>query len=78
MFSVSILDIETAAVISQGTAYSVVLPGEEGELSIFDFHQEMVSVLKKGVIRIDETPMVQIERGIVRVDQNQLIILVEK
>ena len=54
MFRVSILDIEKAQPIFRDIASSVVLPGEEGELSILDFHQPIVCCLKEGMIKVYE------------------------
>ena len=77
MFKVSVLDIQTASIIFQGKASSVILPGEEGELSVLDFHQSIISCLKDGMIRIDNTP-IAIKRGIARMQGEELCILVER
>ena len=78
MFKVSVLDIKTASTIFRELASIVVLPGEEGELSILDFHQPIISCLKDGMVKIDNiTPMV-IKSGIASMKDNELVILVEK
>lgn len=38
--------------VYSGEAKEVVLPGDEGELSLMDFHQPIVCRLTKGVIKI--------------------------
>jgi len=76
MFKVSVLDIKTASSIFQEMASSVILPSEEGELSILDFHQPIISSLKDGVIKIDNTP-IAIKGGIARMRGEELTILVE-
>ncbi len=38
--------------IYSGEASEVVLPGDEGELSVMDFHQPIVCRLTRGAIRI--------------------------
>lgn len=78
MFRVSILDIKTAELIFREMVSSVVLPGEEGEFSILDFHQPIISCLKDGVIRIAERSPIPIRKGIARMERNELSILVEK
>jgi len=78
MFKVSVLDIKTASSIFQELVSQVELPGEEGELSIMDFHQPIISCLKDGVFRIDNIPPISIKSGIASMQDNELVILVEK
>lgn len=78
MFKVSVLDIKTASAIFQKLVSQVVLPGEEGELSILDFHQPIISCLKEGVLRIDNDSSMVIKSGIASMQDNELIVLVEK
>ena len=78
MFNVLVLDIKTAAVILKETVSEVILPGAEGELCILDFHQPIISYLKKGVIRIEPGPSIRIKKGIARMGVNELVILIEK
>jgi len=80
MFQVSILDLKKAMLIYEKLASRVILPGEEGELSILDFHQPIVSRLKKGVIKIKaKTPVdIKIEKGIAGMNGKELVVIVEK
>ena len=78
MFRVAVLDIEKATLILQETAHSVVLPGEEGEFAILDFHQPIISTLKEGTIKIDQGKSIAIKRGIARAEENELFVLVER
>ena len=78
MFRLSILDIKIASTIFQELVSVVVLPGEDGELSILDFHQSIISCLKDGVIKIDNRPGVVIKSGIASMKDNELVVLVEK
>ena len=78
MFRVAILDIITAELIVKKIVSSVVLPGEEGEFSILDFHQPLISCLKDGTIKIDGKPSIHIKKGIARTQGNELSILVER
>lgn len=76
MFKVSILDIKTAAPIFQELVKCVILPTEEGELSVLDFHQSIISKLKKGVIRADREH-ISVKKGIAKMQDNELVVLVE-
>jgi len=80
MFSVSILDLKKTVLIFEELVSGIVLPGEEGELSILDFHQPIISRLKKGVIKIDaEKPVfIKIKEGIAGMNGKELVVLVEK
>ncbi|MEA3560868.1 MAG: hypothetical protein U9R31_03760 [Candidatus Omnitrophota bacterium] len=78
MFKVFVVDIRSALVILTEMADSVILPREEEEISILDFHQSMVSCLKNGKIRIDKKPPLSIKRGIARMEKNELFILVDR
>lgn len=78
MFSICVLDIKIASVIFREMASCVILPGEEGEFSILDFHQPIMACLKEGVIKIDEEPYMHIKKGIVKAERNELIIFVER
>jgi len=78
MFKTAILDVKTTLPVFQKLVSSVVLPGEDGELSILDFHQAIIVCLKKGVITIDKTYLIKINRGIAKMQNDQLTILVEK
>ena len=77
MFKVAVLDIKTALPIFQQRVSSVVLPGQEGELSILDFHQSIISCLKDGVIKIGDT-RIDIKSGIAKMQGDELVVFVEK
>ena len=77
MFKVTVLDIQKASVIFQEKASNVILPGQEGEFSVLDFHQSIISCLKHGMIKIDNTPLA-IKSGIARMQGEELIVFVER
>lgn len=77
MFKVSILDIKTASLLFQDMVKCVILPGEEGELSVMDFHHLMIAKLKKGTVKADRYHM-SIEKGIAKAEDNELVILAER
>jgi len=74
MFNVTLLD--QAHVIFDGVAKSVILPGDEGEFEVLDFHKPIVSSLKRGEIVIDNMAF-PIARGIMRFYKEQMTALVE-
>ena len=74
----SILDIKTAEPVFRKMVSSVVLPGEEGEFTVLDFHQPLISRLKDGIIKIDEKFTIHIKKGIARMERNELSVLIEK
>jgi len=80
MFSVSILDIEKAESVFKELVYCVVLPGEEGEFSVLDFHQSIISCLRQGVIKIDaQKPVdIKIKEGIAGMNGNELTVLIKQ
>ena len=77
MFRVNILDANTVSVIFKDRATSVILPGEEGELSILDFHQPIIACLQEGIIKIDNKSII-IKRGIAKMQGDELVVVVEK
>lgn len=74
MFNVTLLD--QAHVIFDGMAKSVILPGEEGEFEVLDFHKPIVTSLSRGEIIVDDMGF-PISRGIMRFHKEQMIVLVE-
>ncbi len=74
MFNVTLLD--QAHVIFDGVAKNVILPGDEGEFEVLDFHKPVVSSLTRGEIIIDNMGF-PIARGIIRFYKDQMTVLVE-
>jgi len=75
--------------IYEGNAREVVLPGEDGEVTVLDFHQPFLYCLRDGYITINEhaykeksasvkaPEAVMIRNGIARMKGNELVVLVE-
>jgi F-type H+-transporting ATPase subunit epsilon len=67
--------------IYNGTASLVQLPGVDGLFEILNMHAPLISVLKKGKIKIidlqNETHFFDIKGGVVEVVNNKLLILAE-
>ncbi len=80
MFQISVIEIKNARTIFENLALGARLPGEEGELSILNFHQPIISCLREGVIKIDaEKPFfISIKKGIAGMNGSELVVLVEK
>ncbi len=57
-----------------GTAASVVLPGEDGEVAILGFHAPMLCTLTTGRVEVDEA-VFPVRGGIARVARNTVTIL---
>ena len=70
-----VLVCKASSVLFEGAANRVVLPGEEGELSVFDFHAPMLCALGAGDVVIDEK-RITAQGGVARVSKNTVTILV--
>lgn len=75
MFDVTILSPK--AVLFEGKAKSVFLPGDQGEFEILSYHSPVISLLKPGRILIDSTQSLSVKKGLLRFYHNQLVVLVE-
>ena len=75
MFNVSIMDHTQS--IFDGKAVSVVLPGEEGEFEVLDFHRSIMTLLKKGNISVDDVAF-PINKGAARFYKDTLVVLIER
>ena len=58
-----------------GAAAHVVLPGEDGEMSVFDFHAPMLCALGRGDVWVDDARF-PVPGGVARVARNAVTILV--
>ena len=64
-------------IVYQGSPSSVVLPGEEGEFEILDFHRPIISRLKKGSIIVDNKKEIPIKGGLAKMDHQKLVAMVD-
>ena len=74
MFSVLIID--KMEVMFRGNARSAILPGEEGEFEILDFHCDILSLLKEGNVVIDGS-FYPIEKGVMKFCNEELVVVVK-
>lgn len=69
------------ATIFAGDASLIQLPGKDGSFEILNNHAPLVSVLKKGRIRIvnseKKTEFFEIKGGVIEVLKNKIIVLAE-
>ena len=75
----SLLDvilISPDAVLYEGKAHSVILPGEKGCFEVLPNHKPLMSRLFPGEITVDQE-VLRVRRGIVKVGFNQVLALVE-
>ena len=67
--------------IYNGSALSVVLPGEEGEFGVLARHASLTTLLTSGVVDVEKedksVESIVINWGVVQVDEEKVIILVE-
>jgi len=84
--------LKATKILFEGNAREVILPGEEGEISVLDFHQPFFCQLKQGYVvvkgiltaaaqtkktEIDTGPKFLIEKGIAKMLLDELTIMVE-
>ena len=62
--------------IYEGEAGEIILPGEDGEFSVMDFHQPCLYVLRSGNIKIEEK-LFSIKSGVAKVESNALKVMAE-
>lgn len=80
MFNVIIMNAKLFSkeeVLFEGTASSVLLPGQDGEFEILDFHKPAISRLKKGYIVVDNKEEFLIQRGVAKMSQQKLVVMAE-
>ena len=64
-------------VLFEGTAESVIVPGEQGVLEVLPFHKTLVSRLVAGNIQVDQK-RISIKRGLIKVYENKVNIIAEE
>ena len=57
-----------------GPAREVVLPGDEGDVSVLADHAPMLCVLGQGMVQIDDQQF-PVQWGIARVERNQVVMV---
>jgi len=75
MFDVQL--ISTDEIIFEGTANSIIFPGEYGVFEVQPYHKPLVSRLMSGNLVIDGR-LYPIRRGLVGLNHNKATIIVEK
>lgn len=65
-------------VLFDGSARSVIFPGEQGTFEVQMLHRPLVTRLVRGVIVIDEKQAMAIRRGLVRVGEDEVTAAVEQ
>jgi len=68
--------LEPKGTIWEGNAKEIILPTEDGEVCILDFHQSFLMRLKKGIIRLPDR-RTAIKDGVAFMRSNALKIFVE-
>lgn len=75
MLAVTIVDPES--VMFEGTAHSVIFPGEAGVFEVLTAHKNLLSQLVRGKIVVDGK-FLNIKAGIVKVESDTITAIVEK
>jgi len=75
MFKVTLLTPQEELYV--GLALKVILPTEDGQLTILDFHQPLLSRLAKGTVSIDDRWVFPIKDGIAKMSGFELVGIVE-
>lgn len=66
--------LQGAQRVFSGTAAQVVLPGDEGDVAVLDFHAPMLCALRAGDIEIDDARFA-VRGGLARVAKNVVTIV---
>ena len=67
-----------AQTLYDGEAWSVFLPGTEGEFEIMNNHKPIISLLREGQIVLDWKKTVPLKKGIVKAFHNEVVVLIEE
>ena len=70
--------LDSRRIIYHGQARSVFVQADTGEFEILDFHRPLVSLLRKGVLVVDQEKVFAVNKGVINVSANQVIALVEE
>lgn len=77
MFKVTVYNAAEESVLYSEESSCVVLPSEDGEISIMDFHRPIVSTLNKGTVRVGRKKQFKIKGGIAVMSGAELRIIME-
>lgn len=65
-------------------AKEVILPGEDGELSVLDFHQRCLYSLRPGQVKVvsgipgeDSEILFPLKKGLAKIEPDKVVILIE-
>lgn len=75
MFKVTLLTPKDELYV--GLALKVVLPTEDGQVTILDFHQPLLTRLSQGTISVDDRWLFSVKDGIVQMSECELVGIVE-
>ena len=64
-------------VLFEGQSSTVSLPGKDGEFEILDFHKPIISLLKKGLIVVDNKNEFLIKGGVAKMSRQSLVAMVD-
>jgi F0F1-type ATP synthase epsilon subunit len=70
--------LEAREVVYEGKAKKVILPGNDGDICVLDFHQPFLYRLRRGTIQIDDSISIPIKDGVARMRANELVVMGER
>ena len=62
----------------EGDAQMVVLPGAEGDLGVLPNHSNIITSLRRGIIKVtnlDQTQSLFVEEGFIKFSNNELLVI---
>ncbi len=73
---IDVIVLSSEAMLFEGKATRVILPGEQGVFEVYLLHRPLVSRLLPGAVIVDGK-VLPIRRGVVKVGRNSVTALVE-
>ncbi len=77
METLNVLIFTPERIIYDGTAYTLILPGEKGVFEVLPFHKRLLSRLMHGYVILNGSHLA-IRRGVAKVGLNQVVVVVEE
>ena len=64
-------------IVFEGSAKSLILPGERGVFEVLPYHKRLLSRLVRGALNMDGSEL-KIKRGVAKVGLNEVTVIVEE
>jgi F0F1-type ATP synthase epsilon subunit len=70
--------LDSSEVVFEGSAQSVILPGESGAFEVLPFHKDITCRLISGNLFIDHKKILSIKRGAMKLYKEQMTVIAEE